>query len=130
MPVPSCVDVRNVEDGDGPFDVVHDLKHLFEAAPKFLPSGGLDTNLGRCAVLDPWENGEFVLVIVPNFVNAVHDARKHVGHLLVRRLSSPKLAVVTRVERDVAGIDGSCGLQGGFDFRQRASSLHPVTEKF
>ena len=122
--------MRNVEDGDGPFNVVHDLEHLLEAAPKLLPSRGLDTDLGRCAVLDPRENGEFVFVIVPNFVNAVHDARKHVRHLLVRSLSSSKVAVMTRVERDVAGIDGSCGLQGGFDFRQGTASLHPVAEKF
>jgi hypothetical protein len=30
------MDVRDVEDRDGPFDVVDDFQHLFEASPEFL----------------------------------------------------------------------------------------------
>ena len=36
LAVAACVNVGDVEDGNGSFNVVHDFKHLLKAAPKFL----------------------------------------------------------------------------------------------
>jgi len=116
LTVPSSVDVGDVEHGDGPFDVVHNLKHFLKAAPEFLATRGFNTNFRGRAVFDPREHREFVLIIVPNFMDAVHDSREHVGDLLVGCLATAEVAVVAGVERDVAGVDGSSSLQGGFDF--------------
>ena len=116
LPVAPCMDVGDVEDGDGAFDVVDHFKHLFEAAPQFLATRCFNTNFGRRSVFNPREHGEFILIVMPDFMNTVDDARIDVGDLLVRSMASSKLAVMTSVECDVAGIDGAGCLKGCFDF--------------
>ena len=118
MTVAPCMDVGDVENGDGAFDVVDHFEHLFETAPEFLATRCFNTNFGRFSVFDPWENGEFILIVVPNFVNAVNDSRIDVGDLLIGGLASSEVAVMSGVEGDVAGIDGAGCLEGCFDFRQ------------
>ena len=74
LAVPTSVDVGDVENGDRPLHVIHHFEHFLEAAPQFLSAGGFDTDFGRGAVFDPGEHGEFILVVVPDLVDAVNDA--------------------------------------------------------
>ena len=43
--MPPGVDVSNVEDRDGSFNMVHDFKDFFETAPEFLSTGCFNSNL-------------------------------------------------------------------------------------
>ena len=107
----TSVNVCDVEDWDGPFNVIHHFDDFFEASPQFLPSRGFNTNLRWCAILDPWEDGEFILIIVPNFVNAFNDAREDVGNLFIRSRTPAKVAIVACMKGNVAGVDGTSGLE-------------------
>ena len=69
------------------------------------------------SILNPWEDGEFILIIMPNLVDTIDDAREDVGNLLIRSRASSKVAVVASMEGDVACIDGSSSLECCFDFR-------------
>ena len=42
--VPARVYVSEIENWDGSFDVICDLKHLLKAAPQFLPATGFNTD--------------------------------------------------------------------------------------
>ena len=130
LTVAACVDVSDVQNGDGAFDVVHDFQHLFEAAPQLLSPRCFDTDLGGRPFFDPREHRKFVLIVVPDGVDAVDDAGKHVGHLLVGRLSPSKISVVAGVKRDVAGVDGACRLERGLNFCQGTTSLHLSSQEF
>ncbi len=118
LTVAPCMDVCDVEDGNGAFDVVDHFKHLFEAAPEFLATRGFNANFGGCSVFYPRKHGEFILIVVPDFVNAVNDSRIDVRNLLVSGLASSDVAVMSSVEGDVAGVDGTGCLEGCFYFRQ------------
>ena len=72
----SGVDVSDIENRNGALNVVDHLKDLFEAPPQFLPAGGLDAYFGGRAVLNPREDRELIFFVVPNFVDAVDNARE------------------------------------------------------
>ena len=116
--VPAGMDVRHVEHRDGALNVVDDFEHLFEAAPKLLPTRGFDAHLGGRPVLDPWEHWELVLVIVPDRFEAFDHAGEDVGHRFVGFTAAAGLTVVSSVERDVPGVDGPGRLERGLDFCQ------------
>ena len=128
-PVPTGVDVGHVQHRDGALHVVDDFEHLFEAAPQLLATGGLDADLRRRAVLDPWEDGELVIVVVPDGFEAIDHAGEHVGHGFVGFPAASGLAVVAGVERDVTGVDGAGGLERGLNLGQRAAELHAAAEQ-
>ena len=67
---------------------------------------------------------------MPDFSDPVNDAREYIGNLLVGSMASAEFAVMTSVERDVAGIDGSSGLESGLNLRQGPSTLNLITEQF
>ena len=75
----------------------------------------------RRAVLDPWEDGELVFVVVPDGLEATDHACEHVGHGFVA-LPAVGLAVVAGVERDVTGVDGA----GGWSVASILASERPV----
>ena len=49
---------------------------------------------------------------------------------MIGGLASTEVAVVARVERDVAGVDGAGGLKRGFDFGKRAPTFDLSSEEF
>ena len=128
--VATSVNVSNVEDGDGSFNVVNDFDDFFEASPQFLTTRCLNTDLGWCPILDPWEDWELILVVMPDVVNTLNNAREDVCNLLVGSRATSKVPVVTCVERDVACVDGSRCLQCCLDFGKRSSTLNTIAEKF
>ncbi|GIR76852.1 MAG: hypothetical protein CM15mP78_15510 [Candidatus Poseidoniales archaeon] len=110
--------------------MIHHFEHFLEAAPELLTTGGFDADLGRRAVFDPREYGEFIFIVVPDFMHAVNNAGEDVGHLLVGGLTSTEITVVAGVEGDVASVDGTCSLEGRFDFCKGAPTLNFATEQF
>ena len=130
MTVAAGVDVGDVEHGDGTLNVVDHFEDFLEAAPQFLSTRGFHTDFGGCSVLDPGEHGEFVFLVVPDFVDAVNDAGEDIGDLLVGSLASAEIAVVAGMKGDVSCIDGAGGLQRGLNFCQRTPAFNSAAEKF
>ena len=126
----TSVDVGNVEDGDGSFNVVDDFDDFFEASPQFLTAGCLDTDLGWCTVLDPWEDWELIFVVMPDVVNTLNNAGEDVRNLLIGSRASSEVSVVTCVECDVTCVDGSRCLQCCLDLGKRSSTFDTVAKKF
>ena len=75
----SSVNVSDVEDRNCSFDVVDHFDDFLKASPQFLSSRGFNTNLGWCAVLNPWEDGEFILIIMPDVVDSLDNVGEDVG---------------------------------------------------
>jgi hypothetical protein len=110
--------------------VVYDLKHLFEAAPQVLSARGFDTDLRRGSVLDPREDWEVVIVVVPYGFEALHHACENVRHVLVGFTATAAGTVVAGVQRDVPRVDGSGGLERRLDLREGATQFYAVPEQF
>ena len=74
--------MSDVEDGDGSFHVVDDFDDFFEAS-QFLTTRCFDTDFGWCPILDPREDWELILVVMPDVVDTFNNAGEDVGNLLI-----------------------------------------------